>query len=122
MWEPSTAFKRIVSLGLWDKKWIRVSYPDYPSIGRLESGAFEPQSWKPEYPNPAFLNATDDDTYWAAKIVMSFSADEIRAIVRTGQLTDPAAEEYLVNTLIERRDKIGRYWLTRKSSFDNFSF
>jgi hypothetical protein len=122
MWEPSTAFKRIASLGLWDKEWIRVSYPDYPSIGRFESGAFEPQSWKPEYPNPAFLNATDDDTYWAAKIVMSFSADEIRAIVRTGQLTDPAAEEYLVNTLIERQNKIGRYWLTRKSSFDNFSF
>jgi hypothetical protein len=68
------------------------------------------------------LNATDDDTYWAAKIVMSFSVDEIRAIVRTGGLTDPAAEEYLVNTLIERRDKIGRYWLTRKSSFDHFTF
>ena len=27
-----------------------------------------------------------------------------------------------MNTLIERRDKIGRYWLTRKSSFDNFTF
>ena len=33
-----------------------------------------------------------------------------------------SAEEYLANALIERRDKIGRYWLTRKSSFDNFSF
>ena len=122
IWEPSTTFKRIATLGLWDKKWIRVSYPNHPSIGRFESTWFEPQNWKPEYPNPAFLNATDDDTYWAAKIVMSFTSDEIRAIVRTGQLSDPIAEDYLVNTLMERRDKIGRYWLTRKSSVDNFTF
>ena len=122
MWEPSTTFKRIATLGLWDKNWIRVSYPNHPSIGRFESSWFEPQNWKPEYPNPAFLNATDEDSYWAAKIVMSFTSDEIRAIVKTGQLSDPIAEDYLVNTLIERRDKIGRYWLTRKSSVDNFTF
>ena len=122
MWEPATTFKRIATLGLWDKKWIRVSYPNHPSIGRFESTWFEPQNWKPEYPNPAFLNATDDDTYWAAKIVMSFTSDEIRAIVKTGQLSDPVAEDYLVNTLMERRDKIGRYWLTRKNSVDNFTF
>ena len=122
MWEPTTALKRIATFGLWDKQWVRVSYPDYPSIGRFESTAFEPESWKPEYPNPAFLNATDDDTYWAAKIVMSFTGDDIRAIVKTGQLTDPSAEEYLVTTLMARRDKIGRYWLTRKSSFDDFTF
>ena len=122
MWEPSTTFKRIATLGLWDRKWISVSYPNYPSIGRFESTWFEPQNWKPEYQNPAFTNATDEDSYWAAKIVMSFTGEEIRAIVQTGQLSDPEAEEYLVNTLMERRDKIGRYWLTRKSSFDNFSF
>jgi hypothetical protein len=52
---------------------------------------------------------------------MAFSNDEIRAIVKTGQLSDPEAEEYLIQTLITRRDKAGRYWLTRLSSFDRFS-
>jgi hypothetical protein len=122
IWEPGPALKRIATLGLWDKNWVRVEYPNYPSIGRFESASFEPQSWKPEYPNPAFLNATDQDTYWAAKIVMSFSNAEIRAIVKTGQLSNPEAEQYLADTLIERRDKVGRYWLTRLSSFDRFNF
>jgi len=31
---------------------------------------------KPNYPNPAFQNATHRDLYWGAKIVMSFT-DEI---------------------------------------------
>lgn len=122
IWEPAPAFKRIATLGFWDKNWIRVAYPDYPSIGRFESAQFDPETWKPEYPNPAFINATDEDTYWAAKMVMSFSNAEIRAIVKTGQLSNPEAEQYLADTLIERRNKVGRYWLTRVSSFDRFSF
>jgi hypothetical protein len=120
MWEPGNALKRIASLGVWDKGWIRVHYPDYPSVGRFESASFDPKSWKPEYPNPAFLNATDEDTYWSAKIVMAFTNDEIRAIVKTGQFSDPGAEKYLADTLIARRDKIGRAWLASMNSFDNF--
>ena len=52
---------------------------------------------------------------------MAFTNDEIRAIVKTGQLSDPAAETYLANTLIARRDKIGRQWLATMNSFDNFA-
>src|SRR5688572_18950291 len=92
MWEPESALKRIATLGFWDKKWIRVDYPDLPSIGRFESKSFEPERWKPEYPNPAFMNALPDDNYWAAKIVMAFSDDDIRAVVRAGGLSDPNAE------------------------------
>ena len=52
MWEPSTTFKRIATLGLWDKNWIRVSYPnlsvDWPiridlvRTPELEAGISEP--------------------------------------------------------------------------------
>jgi hypothetical protein len=120
VWEPASVIKRIVSLGFWDKDWIRVDYPDYAAVGRFESAHFKPESWKPEYPNPAFSNLTDEDAYWAAKIVMAFTEEQIGAIVKTGRISDPAAEKYLVDTLISRRDKIGRYWLTRRSSFDSF--
>ena len=68
----------------------------------------------------AFNNLTDQDAYWAAKIVMSFTEKEIRAIVRTAELSDSEAEQYLVNTLLARRDKIGKTWLARLSSFDAF--
>jgi hypothetical protein len=55
------------------------------------SRSFEPQNWRPEYPNPAFLNATDDDAFWAAKAVMAFSDDDIRAIVNTGPPQRPGS-------------------------------
>jgi len=122
LWEPKPVFARIATLGFWDRSWIRAKYPKYPSIGNFEAEYFDPEKWKPEYPNPAFLNMTNQDAYWAAKIVMSFTEEQIRAIVRTGQLSDPEAEEYLVQTLIERRNKIGRTWLTKVSSFDNFAW
>jgi hypothetical protein len=110
IWEPAPVFRRLLTLGLWDSSWIRVRYPSMPSIGRFESEAFEPAGWKPEYPNPAFMNALSDDCYWGAKIVMAFTDEDIRAIVRTGRLSDPDAEKYLIDTLIERRNKIGRYY------------
>jgi hypothetical protein len=121
LWEPTNVFKRIVTFGIWDKSWVHVNYPSYPAIGRFEAVNFRPEEWKPEYPNPAFSNATDQDGYWAARIVMAFTNEEIRAIVKTGRISDPEAESYLANTLISRRNKIGRYWLTRLSSFDNFT-
>ena len=66
---------------------------------------------------------TDQDAYWAAKIVMSFTEKEIRAIVGTGQLSDPEAEDYLVETLLARRDKIrAGLAATTVSSFDDFEW
>jgi hypothetical protein len=120
IWEPAPVFRRIMTLGLWDSSWIRIHYPDLPSIGRFESKVFDPDQWKPEYPNPAFMNALPDDSYWAAKIVMAFTDEDIRAVVRTGGLTDPTAEQYLIQTLIERRDKIGRRYINGVLSTDNF--
>ena len=122
LWEPKVVFARMATLGLWDRQWIRTKYEEHPGIGNFESTDFEPEQWKPEYPNPAFNNMTDQDGYWAAKIVMAFSEKDIRAIVSTGQLSDPESEEYLVQILIERQRKIGRVWLTRLSSFDEFEW
>jgi hypothetical protein len=119
LWEPVPVFRRIFTLGLWDSSWIRIQYPDMPSIGRFESKVFDPERWKPEYPNPAFMNALPDDSYWAAKIVMSFTDEDIRAVVRSGGLTDPQAEQYLIETLIERRNKIGRHYLGEVLSIDH---
>jgi hypothetical protein len=120
LWEPKTGFARIFTFGLWDHGWILSRYPDFPSIGRFESQRFEAEKWRPLFPNPAFRECLAEDAYWAAKLVMAFTDDDIRVIVKTGRLSDRAAEEYLVRTLIERRDKIGRYWLTRVPSVDNF--
>ena len=120
LWEPGPTFKSLFSLGLWVRPWIRVEYPNYPSIGNFEADFFQPEKWKPEYPNPAFDNMTDEDAFWAAKIVMCFSDDQLRAIVKTGQLSDARAEAYLAETIIKRRDKVGRFWLNQVNPLDEF--
>jgi hypothetical protein len=77
-------------------------------VGRFESDIFDPELWKPNYPNPAFDNRLPDDTFWAAKQVMAFSDQEIRAIVETGQYSDSKSVDWIAKCLIARRDKIGR--------------
>lgn len=111
------------SLGLYVKPWARPEAKDrpfYASVGYFESEIFSPGGWVPSYPNPAFEKITPRDGFWGAKMVMAFSDDDIRAIVEAGDITDTEAEAYLVRTLIERRDKIGRYWFGRVNPLDMF--
>ncbi|HWR54354.1 MAG TPA: hypothetical protein VN428_24820 [Bryobacteraceae bacterium] len=114
------AAKNIFTLGLIVPAWARAYYPIYPSIGLFEGKMFDPVRWVPEYPNAAFENRLPDDEFWAAKQVMAFTDEDIRAIVRTGEYSDPAAADYLVRTLALRRDKIGRAFLERVLSLDRF--
>jgi hypothetical protein len=118
-WGP--IFKSAYTLGLWDRPWRSVHYPNYPSIGRIESSYFQPEKWKPDYPNPAFLRMDNVDAFWATRIVMRFNNEMVAALVRTGELIDKKAEEYLIQTLIERRDKIVRYYLSQMNPLDEFA-
>jgi len=110
--DPGRTAKGIVSLGLWVPRFHFIDYPDYPSVGNFSADGFDPPKWKPRVPNPAFRRARPDDTFWAARRVMAFTDDMIRAAVKTGRYTDPAAEKHIADTLIARRDAIGRSWLT----------
>ncbi|MDQ3149322.1 MAG: hypothetical protein M3Q38_05295 [Chloroflexota bacterium] len=82
------------------------------SVGHFSADRFDPAEWKPRVPNPAFIRARPDATFWAARRVIAFTDEMIRAAVRTGRYTDPAAEKHIADTLIARRDAIGRAWLT----------
>jgi hypothetical protein len=117
-WKPAAI--QFISLGLYVPRWARAHYPDLPSVGRFEYKIFDPEKFKSEYLNPAFENRLPDDTLWAAKQVMAFTDEEIRAIVKTGQYSDPKAEEWIVKCLIERRNKIGRTYFPRVLPLDRF--
>ena len=81
----------------------------------------DPRNWRNNYPNPAFELHNPGDAFWAAKKVMAFSDDAIRAIVSTAQYSDPRATEWLVKCLIERRDKIGRAFFEDLLPLDGFA-
>lgn len=112
--------KALFALGAYEPWWHGYTRVVYPSIGYFESGTFEPGRWKGNYPVVAFENMTVADAYWGAKLVMSFSDEQIRAIVETADYSDPRAAEYLVNVLCERRDRIGRYWFKKAGALDQF--
>ncbi len=119
--EFKPALKAAATFGIWDRPWRSIKYPDYKAVGRFESSYFQPQAWKPDYPNPAFDKMTPQDALWATRTVMRFSDEAVRAIVQTGKIDNPEAEDYLVDTLIERRDKIVRYYLTQINPLDGFT-
>jgi hypothetical protein len=112
---------QFLSLGLYAPEWMRADYPHIPEIGHLEYETFDPENWRNNYPNPAFDLRTPGDTYWAAKKVMAFSDQAIRALVDTAQYSDPRATDWTARCLIERRNKIGRAFLTDVLAIDNFA-
>ena len=81
----------IVTLGLMVPRWARADYPKLRGVGRFDHWSFDPPSWAPDYPNPAFLQMDREDAFWAARQVAAFSDEEIRALVETGEYSDPRA-------------------------------
>ncbi len=115
------ASTQLFTLGLAVPRWSRAHFPELPSVGRFEYKTFDPENWKPEYPNPAFMNRMPDDAFWAAKQIMAFHDDEIRAIVKSARYSDRVAEDWIVECLIQRRDKIGRAFFAKVLPLDQFS-
>ena len=110
--EVGVSMRALPAFGFAARHWMTISYPRHRGVGRFEAAHFVPEEWRPRVPNPAYVRSRPDDTFWAARKLMSMSDELIRAAVMAGQLSDPAAERYLIGVLIERRDRIGRAWLT----------
>ncbi|HYP14499.1 MAG TPA: hypothetical protein VEQ63_11295, partial [Bryobacteraceae bacterium] len=117
-WKQS--MQEFFTFGLYVPSWSMARYPAYRSVGRIEHERFAPERWVPEYPNPAFENMLPDDAFWAAKQVANFTDEEIRTVVRTGQISDADAEAWLVDCLIRRRDKISRAFFHPVLPLDRF--
>jgi hypothetical protein len=118
-WKPVAI--QFFSLGGYVPPWARVHYPKLPSVGRFEWQFFDPEKWVPQYPNPVFANCLPDDAFWAAKQVMAFTDDKIRAVVKVGEYSDPEAEKWIADCLIGRRDKIGRTYFAKVLPLDHFA-
>lgn len=112
-YEGGPLVKRLFSLGFYLRPWQTADYREHPAIGRFEGDVFDPETWKAHAPVAAVLCARDDDTFWAALRVKAFTDEMIRAAVRAGQYSDPAAETHLADVLIKRRDRIASVYLRK---------
>ena len=104
--------KRLFTLGFGLSPWQTADYVEYPSVGKFEGKVFDPRKWRPQTPTTGYMEMRDDDGFWAARRVAAFTDDLIRAAVHTGQFSDPKAEQYLADVLIQRREKIKSVYLT----------
>jgi hypothetical protein len=111
-YQGKPSVKRLVSFGFALSPWQTVNYTEYPSVGKFEGDVFDPRKWRPQTPTVAPKEMRDDDAFWAARRVVAFTDDMIRTAVHTGEFSDPAAEKYLGDVLIKRRDKIASIYLT----------
>ena len=115
---PSVA--RVFSAGFYQAGWEDAEFTQYhPSIGWLRGSEFDPASWRPNWPNAAFRMVRPADGYWGAKIVASFSDEQIRAAVERGQLPSEEPVEILTRILRIRRDKIIDYWYAQVVPVEN---
>lgn len=111
---------RMLTAGSYRQGWERQSYEVIdPSIGWMQVETFEPASWKANWPNEAFVNMTVRDAYWGAKLVGSFTDEQIRAAVDAGELPNEFAADTLAAMLGYRRDRIVEYWYARVSPVEN---
>ena len=119
------ATKAFLSFGFWKKPWQKrwdgagretVS----PAVGYFDNRELNPGRYKSQLPHFPFKDLGRADGFWAAKILMKFTDEEIGAIVSTGEFSKKEDEEYLTKTLIERRDVIARYWFAASCPLDEF--
>lgn len=115
-----TAVKNVAGMGIVTPAWAEADYPGLPSVGRIEGDVFDADAWTADAPYVTWTNRLPDDLYWGAKLVMSFTDEEIRAIVNTGGYSDPRATQWIAEALIKRRDKIGRAFFAKVLPIDNF--
>ncbi len=111
-WTPG--WLTLATLGFYTRPWMHIDYGDVPpAVGRFEGDVFDPELWRPEYPNPAFDNMRADDAFWAARIVAKFDEPMIRTIVEKARYSDPRSTDYITRVLVKRRDKVLRHWLNQ---------
>ncbi len=97
---------RLVGVGLRYPYWLWVKRAPYPSVGVFESTVFDPERWEPSYDNPAFIQASARDTFWAATLMARFDRARVEAAVASGHYSDPRAAALIVQILMRRRDKL----------------
>lgn|GEM_PF-570934 len=97
---------RTLALGFLYPYWLPTQRSQFRSVGMYESTYFDPGRWAPEFPNPAFEEATVRDTFWAATIAARMGPELLAAAVDAGQYREPGAARYLRQQLLARRNKI----------------
>jgi hypothetical protein len=113
VFDASYVAEDFLTLGAIERPWERVQLTG-GVFNYFSARDFDPELWRGEYPNPAFMRMTEQDGAWMARILAAFDDQLVAAAVKVGQY-DRASERYLTETLILRRDAILKRYFSRVS-------
>ncbi len=117
-WDFRAQFKAMFAFGLWHRPWEAQRPSRWKDVGMFNATNFDPRRWRERFPYTPFQMADRTDHYWGAKIVMRFDRAMLEAVVKTGELRDAEAERYVVDTLLARRQAIGKAFLDGVTPLD----
>ncbi len=126
MFDYGETTKAFLAFGFWEKTWQKrwreagEKSSDSPAVGYFDNRYFDPGKFKTQLPHYVFKDLTRADGFWAAKIVMSFTDEDIRTMVKAGEYTRQEDADTIAKILIERRDLIGKYWFAQANPLDGF--
>jgi len=122
--EVGRSLRALVSLGLYHRpfedrrdEW-QAMVAQRPSIGYFPAETFDPDSYRGNRKLPTHVRMTERDAYWGAKVVTSFSDQQLAAVVATARLF-PQDAAYIEHALRVRRDIIGRRYLRATAAVEN---
>jgi hypothetical protein len=111
--EGRSTLKSALGLGFDIKPWRHGQRFESPEAGALPgSRNWNPDAWKPRYPNPSFVRARADDRFWAARKLLAVTPDLIAAAVDAAAYEDEASRQAVLAFLLQRRAAIVRRYLT----------
>ncbi|MFW6086867.1 MAG: hypothetical protein ACODAG_06650 [Myxococcota bacterium] len=106
----------LLTLGLMERPWHEARLgPTGETLGYYDVRRFEPDAWRPGYPNPAFSRMTERDAAWMARIVAQIPEGHVVAAVREAMIQDPIVRRELTRVLLGRREAILERWLRKLS-------
>ncbi len=117
-WDFSAQLKALFSFGLWHRPFEGQRPSRWKAVGMFNAINFDPRRWRERFPYAPFKMADRADLYWGAKIVMRFDRAMLEAVVKTGELGDLEAERYVVDTLLARREAVGKAFLDGVTPLD----
>jgi hypothetical protein len=113
--DPRTVVVDWITFGLLERPWDRASLgPLGLELGFFDVASFDPERWRPRYPNPAFWRMTEHDAAWMARIIARIGPAHVQAMLAAAE---PPARygAALLPILVGRRQKLLERYLSRLS-------
>ncbi|MGZ3455850.1 MAG: hypothetical protein ACXVEF_39965 [Polyangiales bacterium] len=112
----SDILRDFVTLGIPRRPWDKVHYgPTGDTLSYFDAENFDPEAWKPGYPNPAFGRMTERDAAWMARIIARIDDAALDAMIGQAKIRSGIYLSELRRILRARRIAILKRWLGRVS-------